>query len=167
MFCPNCGANNSTEQKFCRACGFNLEQTALSLLEQIPSAETGNLIKKQRALEKFGSIVFGGFGIVVALAVIGIIYWIIVKMVLTGASPVAGILLIAFLIFAALTLSYVVMNESLKEKKSKLSPSLIKELEKGENTGKLLDEGHFEPALSVTENTTELLYSKNKTRKLE
>ena len=167
MFCPNCGANNATEQRFCRSCGFNLEQTAVSLLEQLPGAETGNLIKKQIALEKFGSIVFGGFGIVVALAVIGMIYWIVVKMVLTGASPVAGILLAAFLIFAALTLSYVVMNESLKEKKAKLSPGLINELEKGENTGKLLEEGNFQPAVSVTENTTEFLYTKNKTRKLE
>lgn len=165
MFCPNCGSNNTTEQKFCRSCGLHLEQTALSLLEQIPSAESANLIRKQRALEKFGNLAFGGLGIVVALAVIGMIYWIVVKMVLTGASPIAGILMAVFMVFAALTLSYVVMNESLKEKKAKLSPSLISELEKGESTGKLLEEGHFVPAASVTENTTQLLYTENKPEK--
>lgn len=168
MFCPNCGANNTTEQRFCRSCGFNLEQTAMSLLEQIPSAERANLLKKERALEKFGSVVFGGFGIVVLLAVVGMVYWIVVKMVLSGASPVAGVLLAVFLIFAVLTLTYVVMNESLKEQKSKRSPDGIKDFETGVDTGKLLEEGHFEPAsASVTENTTDLLYSVNKTRKLE
>ncbi len=39
MFCPNCAANNSTEQKFCRSCSLNPEKSAESLLEQIPNVE--------------------------------------------------------------------------------------------------------------------------------
>jgi hypothetical protein len=68
-------------------------------------------------------------------------------------------------IFAALTLAYVVLNESLKEKKAKLNHTLGNELTEPKDTGKLLEEKPFEPIPSVVENTTELLYTKNKTQK--
>lgn len=166
MFCPNCGANNSTEQKFCRSCGLNLEQTALSLLEQVPSAESAAILKKERALEKFGSVAFTGLGIAMLLGVMGLLYVILTKMVLAGSSPLAGALLMVVIVFATLTLAYVFMNESLKERKSKLSPELLKELEDKRTTGNLLEEGNIEPVPSVTERTTELLYSRKKTKEL-
>lgn len=168
MFCPNCGANNSTEQKFCRSCGLNLELTAQSLLEQIPSATSASLLKRRQSLEKFGNVVFTGFGIAILLGVIGIIYVTFVKMVLSGNNPAAGIVLILIIIFAALALAYVFMNETLKERTAKLNPELAKELDKERETGKLLEEGNFEPAAaSVTERTTDLLYTENKTKGLE
>jgi len=167
MFCPNCGANNSTEQKFCRSCGLNLEKTAETLLEQIPSAESAKLFKRERNLEKFGSIAFGGFGLVILTAISAIIYLIITKMILTGSSVFGGILLIAFLVFAALTLAYVGFNEDLKERKQKANPSLKSELTEKQETEKLLEEKYFEPVPSVTENTTDLLYAESKTRKFE
>lgn len=164
MFCPNCGANNSTEQKFCRSCGLNLEQTALSLLEQVPSAESAAILKKERALEKFGNIAFTGLGAAILLGVIGLLYVILTKMVLAGSNPLAGALLMVVIVFAALALVYVFMNESLKERKSKLSPELLKELEDKRTTGNLLREGDFEPVPSVTERTTDLLYSGKKNK---
>ena len=167
MFCPNCGANNSTEQKFCRSCGLNLERTAESLLEQIPSAESVKLLKRERKLEKFGTIAFGGFGLVILTGIGAIIYLIFTKMILTGENVFAGILLVAFMIFAALTLAYVVFNEDLKERKQKAKPTLQSELADARDTGKLLEEKPFEPAASVTENTTDLLYAEQKTRKFE
>lgn len=167
MFCPNCGANNSTEQKFCRACGLNLEQTALSLLEQIPSAESAELLKRQKNLDKFGSIAFGGFGIVLLTAIAAIIYLIITKVILSGNSVFGGILLIAFIVFAVLTLAYVVFNEDLKERMQKMNPASNNKLSGKLDTGKLLEEKLFEPMPSVTENSTELLYTKNKTQKLQ
>jgi len=164
MFCPNCGANNSTEQKFCRSCGLNLEAAAQSLLEQIPSAANAGLLKRKRALEKFGGIAFTGLGIAILSGIIGLIYLILTKMVLSGSSPAAGLILILFVIFAALTLAYVFMNETLKKKGP--NPEMTRELGKGDETGKLLEEGHFEAA-SVTVRTTDLLYPENKTRPLE
>lgn len=165
MFCPNCGSNNSTEQKFCRSCGINLEQTAQSLLEQIPSSASAGLIKQRQKLEKFGDVVFTGFAAAILLGVIGLIYVTFTKMVLAGNNPAAGIVLILIIIFATLALAYVFMNETLKEKSAKLSPELAKELEPGRETGKLLEEGNFEPAASsVTDRTTELLYTENKTK---
>lgn len=166
MFCPNCGTNNLTEQKFCRACGLNLEQTALSLLEQIPSAESAALLKRQKYLEKFGGIAFGGFGVVILVAVSAIIYYIFTKVILSGNSVFGGILLIAFIVFAMLTLAYVIFNEELKEKMHKANPALNNELADRHDTAKLLADKPFEPAASVTENSTELLYTKNKTQKL-
>ena len=166
MFCPNCGANNSTEQKFCRSCGLNLQRTAESLLEQMPSAESAKLLKRQRSLEKFGNIAFGGFGLVLLTGISGIIYVIFTRMILTGENIFAGILLIAFMIFAALTLAYVVFNEDLKERKQKMNPTLNNELSAKQDTAKLLEEKHFVPISSVTENSTELFPIENKTRKL-
>jgi len=167
MFCPNCGANNTTEQNFCRSCGLNLEDTAKSLLAQIPSAETANLLKREQRLEKFGNFAFGGLGVVFLIAVGGIIYAIIQGMILSGKQPWVGVLLTAFIIFAALTLAYVVFNEDLKEKKKKLSLQAQKELAEPKTTGRLLEEKPFETVGSVTESSTELLPSENKTRKFE
>src|SRR5687768_18148948 len=99
MFCPSCGAKNSTEQRFCRSCGMNLEPVAQSLLEQFPGGGDPDLIRRERRLERFGQFAFGGFGLVLVAAVIGLIYTIFTKMVLDGQQPWAGILLIAFILF--------------------------------------------------------------------
>lgn len=165
MFCPNCGANNSTEQKFCRSCGLNLERTAESLIEQMPSAESAKLLKRERNLEKFGNFAFGGFGVVLLIAILSIIYLIITKVILSGNSVFGGIILIAFIVFAALTLAYVVFNEDLKERKQKMNPTLKNELSAKQDTAKLLEEKPFQPIPSVTENSTELFPIENKTKK--
>jgi hypothetical protein len=167
MFCPNCGANNSTEQKFCRSCGLNLEKSSESLLEQIPNAQNANLIKQSQLVEKFGNFALGGLGLVILTAISAIIYGIFSKMILTGANVLVGILLIAFLIFAALSLIFVIFNESIKEKKAKTNPALKSELPEKQERAKLLEEKHFEPAASVTENSTELLFVENKTQKIK
>ncbi|MGI9055006.1 MAG: zinc-ribbon domain-containing protein [Pyrinomonadaceae bacterium] len=167
MFCPNCGANNIIGQKFCRSCGLNLEQTAISLLEQIPSSESAGLLKRQRNLEKFGNIAFGGLGLVLLTAVGVVFYFIITRMILSGLNVFFGILLIAFLSFALLSLVYVVFNEILKEGKQKMNPTRTKEFSEKLDTGKLLEEKPFETVPSVIEDSTELLFAKNKTRKFE
>jgi hypothetical protein len=143
----------------------NLEQTAASLLEQFPIDQRTYLQKQERLLERFGQIAFGGFGLIVIVAIIGLIYKIITKFVLTGTNIWAGILLAAFVAFAGLTLAYVVLNESLKAKRGKPN-TFSPELEPA--TDGLLEESYFEPAVSVTEDTTYRLTPEtiSKTRKL-
>ena len=167
MFCPNCGKENSTEQKFCRACGINLEKTAESLLEQIPNAQNANLLRKEKAIEKFGNFALGGFGLVILTGTVAIIYFIFEKMILTGNNVLFGILLIFFVVFAALSLAFVMFNESLKERKAKINPALPNELTGVRDTGKLLEDKPFETVAGVTENSTELLFVENKTQKIK
>ncbi len=169
MFCPNCGANNNTEQKFCRACGLNLEETAGSLIAQLPSAGEKSLLKQRQQLEKLGTLAFCGFSCVVVIGIIAIIYAIFTRFIFNGPpdSVITGILLILFIIFAALALAYVVFNEILKEKKQKINPHAGTEMGGAKDTGKLLHEGALQPVSSVTDHTTELLYDKSRTKKLD
>ncbi len=99
--------------------------------------------------------------------IIAIIYLIITKVILSGNSVFGGIMLIAFIIFASLSLAYVAFNEDLKERKQKTNPTLKNELAEKQDTAKLLEEKPFEPVGSVTENSTELLFVENKTTKLQ
>ncbi len=167
MFCPNCGANNSTEQKFCRACGLNLESAAQSLLEQIPSAESANLLKQERRLEKFGAFAWYGFCSVLLIGICSMIYAIVTNMILTGEKVWFGVTLVAFIVFGAMSLAYVFLNEDLKERKLKSTPTLKNDLIEKRDTAKLLEDKPFEPVPSVIENTTELLHAEPKTRKFE
>jgi hypothetical protein len=170
MFCPNCGANNSTEQKFCRSCGINLEKTAESLLEQLPTAESANLLKQTKLLEKFGNVAFLGLASVLLVGISLLIFVIFDKMVLSGEKVLFGLFLISFVIFAMLSLAYVFFNETLKEKKAKINPILNKEANQEfekKDTAKLLEDKPFELVPSVTENSTELLFVENKTREIK
>ncbi|HEV7642834.1 MAG TPA: zinc ribbon domain-containing protein [Pyrinomonadaceae bacterium] len=168
MFCPNCGANNSTDQKFCRTCGLNLEKAAESLTEQFPESGKADLARQQRMLEKFGSLAMCGFGVVLVMGVGALLYTIITKLIIPGpaGNVMTGIFMIAFIIFATLLLAYVIFNEMLKDKKQKINVNMEKELAASKDTGKLLDEGYLQPVSGITENTTDLLYDKSRTQKL-
>ncbi len=166
MYCPNCAAKNSTDQRFCRACGMNLEQTAAMLSEQFPARKPVELERTERRIERFGQIAFGGFGVVLVIGVLGIIYTIISKMIVSGQQPWAGVLLVLFIVFAMLTLAYVVFNEDLKERKKAkpMMPPAVPELDAAE--ANRLTEGTPMPVPSVVEDTTDLLPVETKTRKL-
>lgn len=166
MFCPSCGAGNSTTQRFCRNCGMNLERTAEHLLEQFPAGERPDLDRSERRLEKFGQFALGGFLIVIFLAGLATVYAVISKLIFTGKDPLVGIFFLVFLIFALLSLSYVIFRENLKDKRRKAAAhSVSNELETpAAVTGRLIEERPFEPVPSVTEHTTELLPTEKRRR---
>lgn len=136
----------------------NLELTAASFLEQFPTNDLANDRKKERYLQLFGQIAFGGFGIAVLAGAIGLIYTIITRMVLTQSNFWAGLVLATFVVFAGLSLAYVILNETLKQKPkpAKGLPGGYRDLP-GQPTAPLLEEGGFEPAVTITEDTTDLL----------
>jgi len=134
----------------------NLESTAETLQAWTPTEDL-KLAQRERRLELFGGIAFGGFGIVLVIAVAGLIYTILTKMVLGGDQPWAGVVLINFLLFAVLSLVYVIFKEDLKERRKKARQAPPSELESPVVTGKLLEEKEFESIPTVIEDTTDLL----------
>lgn len=164
MFCPNCGANNLTEQKFCRACGLNIEESAASLQRQIPSAESAEIMRQKQRWETFGSIAWNGFIIVVCWALLQFLYLIFEKFILSGANVIFGIIAILFLIFGVATLVYVYKSQEFKENGTtaktpeKDTPELVLP------TAKLLEDRPFEPVPSITEDSTDLLLAGNRRR---
>lgn len=159
MFCPGCGSKNSIDQRFCRNCGLNLEASAQSLVSQVPEGDRAALEISERRLEKFGEFAFGGLMVVVSSGVLVMLYAVLERMVLSGEQPWTGILLMAFLIFATLTLAYVAFRESLKEKRKSMGirPVSIPGIESAPVTGRLLEERPFDSVPSAIEDTTSLL----------
>ncbi len=145
MFCPNCGTNNSTEQKFCRSCGINLQVIAESLLLQLTTASDASSLKKERLIENFKNFAFSRLGLVVLIGVILIISGIFLKVILTDGNIVSGTLMIFCAVLAGLMIILISFYESVKEKKAGVNPALTSELTKAKDTGKLLEEKTFEP----------------------
>ena len=158
MFCPGCGSTNTTDQRFCRRCGLNLEPVAQSLLDQLPTGDRADLARREARIEKFGQFAFIGFLNVVVVAALGLLYVILNRFVFSGNSPLVGILLMAFIVFAMLTLVYVFFREDLKEKRKKAELGDMKgDFVRPAITARLIEEREFEPIPSVTEDTTDLL----------
>ncbi len=157
MFCPNCNSKNSTDQKFCRRCGLNLEEINQNLMKQL---ESSDVKKKSVAIERLGTVGTIGLLGMGVFAVLFLMYLVIFRFILSGSteSIVLGAMLLAFLIFASITLSYVILTEMKKENKLK-----NKHLDFSSDS-RLLEEKPVEPIISVSENTTELLFEKIKPR---
>lgn len=166
MYCPNCAKAAPSGQKFCRSCGFNLERTSELLAEQLSGNPSIELRRQEQALEKFGNVVFTGFGIVGAIGIAALIYAVLSRFVLSGTQPLVGLLLAAILLFAAPALAYVFWRESLRAKRANIEPFQPNEIDLTKNVRELDAETSFMPAQSVVESTTELLLVENKTRKL-
>jgi hypothetical protein len=144
----------------------NLEQTAGTLADQFGAVRDVSSQSIDRFFNNLGKMAFGGFG---AVLVIGIGYLLVTvfrRFILDGTQIAFGVFLILFIVFAALSLTYVIYNESKKDRK----PLNTRKQKANElsvpDTGKLLNEPSQMPTPSVVENTTDLLAVETKTRKL-
>ncbi|MDQ3180465.1 MAG: hypothetical protein M3Q33_08095 [Acidobacteriota bacterium] len=163
MFCPNCG-KETNEQKFCRDCGLKVEKIFNILVKEIEEREKTSIQKRDDLFRKLGfvslSLLFGlCFGFLFYLAV----YY---KFVIFGKEIMGAIGLTVMVFLGLLSLVFFNLPKFLDRKEIQEEFFKDDEIEKARKTEKLLSEGNFEPIPSVTENSTELLFVENKTKKL-
>jgi hypothetical protein len=162
MFCPNCGAKTSIEQKFCRACGLGLDKIALSLTEQLPISPDEHLMAEKTRYERMGMALLSVFGFGVLML---ILYGVVYKMMIMRGKWMWGLAVLGFIIMGACGLLSVILFEKANEAKEAAGKRRLESRDAAvlpTPTRELLPEGHFEPVPSVTDRTTELLYAEKK-----
>ena len=151
MFCPNCGTKNNVGLNYCRSCGLKLDAIVEAVADQLPSQVDAEMQRKKEKAERDAFI---------HLSIAGAICLIISVLLFTqytnlgyyfGAVLPGAIVLMVFLLGPAL--GHLYYAKSLKLKHLPLTevpaPTGV--------TSRLIEDRPFEPAVSVTEGTTEHL----------
>ena len=158
MYCPNCGAKTSIEQKFCRKCGMGLTKIAVELTEQLPSRPDENLLSQKERLEKIGVALLSVFGV----GILGVIlYGLIYKLMITQGQFWGALAFLGILIMCLCGLASVVLFAKAKEVEAAAGKRKLQGAQDTATpTKELLTEGNFEPipVSTVTDRTTELLF---------
>jgi hypothetical protein len=166
MFCPNCGSENKNGQNFCRLCGLKLDAISQAVAEQTPSQEYLVLKRRKEVFEKMGVFSLSVSGIIgLAFIFTKVIQY---KLMLFGEDVLFWSGFAALVVFSLLSVfffNYPKLFMNFDKLDPRLSPSEEKQI--SQPTAKLIEDRPFEPAASVTENSTELLLVENKTRKFE
>ena len=175
MHCPNCGTAAVQQQKFCRACGFSLEQVAQLLAESglaITASnrlsevdERASLVEKWRAIAFYVFAASAGTGL---LAFFG--YGIIYKMMIVSGNVIPGLLLLLFFLGAFSLVILQAYAENLRKNQTRgtaestgwITGPNAETLSAAVTTSKLLVEARRAPPadipISVTEDTTKDLH---------
>jgi hypothetical protein len=163
MYCPNCGNQNSTDQKFCRSCGLGLQKVAQTLSEQLPTKLDVSLQQKKERFEKLGVAALSIFGVGV---LIPILYGIFYKLMWTQSKVTAGLgLLAAIIVLGCGLLSVILFAKANEVKETPAKPPLPDQpqLQAEPDTRELLEHSATETSpFSVVDRTTELLPQKNR-----
>jgi hypothetical protein len=163
MYCPNCAAENRSEQNYCRCCGLRLDAISQFVGEQFPTKEYAALQKRKELFEKLGLFSLSMFGFLLfALVFAKAVYY---KIILFGEEIIFGAGFAAFVIFGLLSVfffNYPKLFMKFDKLNPRLSPQDDREVSR--QTGKLIEDRPFEPIGSVTDDSTELLSVKNKTK---
>lgn len=170
VFCPNCSAKNKLEQNFCRFCGFNLQETTRSLVRQLSVDRDARQFNQLRLIKRLTDFASLGLAILVASGLIFYIYAVLTNMVFSGKRVLFGLFLIYMVFESAILFVRRLKRRRIIADNEAKTNQLTNEPETKE-TAKLIEEKPFTPAAaaaaaSVTENSTELLFTENKTAKL-
>jgi hypothetical protein len=154
MYCPNCGNQNSADQKFCRSCGLGLQKVAASINEQLPTKLDLSLQQKKEKFEKLGVAALSIFGAGVAIP---FLYGVFYKLMWTQGRITAGLGTLALVLVLASGLISVILFAKANEMKEKPADRPLPR-EVANDTAELMPESVPQtPIFSVAERTTELL----------
>lgn len=158
MYCPNCGNQNSADQKFCRSCGLGLQKVAQTLSEQLPTKLDVSLRQKKERYEKLGVAALSVFGAGIAIP---ILYSIVYKMMWTQGKISEGLGMLALVLVLACGLLSVILFAKANEVKETPAKGPLPdqpELHPQADTKELPEHSAPEtPVFSVADRTTELL----------
>jgi hypothetical protein len=157
MHCPDCGTKASAGQKFCRACGFNLEKVGqliadqkAAATDQTPEAAGRLSDDRLRTLEKWAARALFALG----GALGGLMLWaIIAKMMIEKGKIFEGGIVLLILTGAVLA-SFLAYLDSERKKSASIRSNQQHRLPQAQETAKMLSEPNAEMAVSVTEQTT-------------
>lgn len=163
MFCPNCGAQNSSRQNYCRFCRLNLQKAAQSLTSQLVFGEEAQRLKTLSAIRRAADF---ALTVLVGAALIGLIAY------LTSAPDFGKSLIkicLASFILLNIARELVAYFQRQERSESEVAEGELETPERFEqrDTNQLLEEKPFQPAAHIIENSTKLLPLENKTRKFE
>jgi uncharacterized membrane protein YvbJ len=157
MHCPNCGAESSAKQKFCRACGLSLERFAQLLAELLPDGEDENVARaRQRLRQLEKALKIAGW---TAGSALGIVFAFLGIFMMTQVSVEGGIVVLLFGVVVIATMLVWMYQSSLNKQVSGRFPSQPT-LPSAETTNRLLSEDQSRIAMSVTEQMTARLDEK-------
>ena len=163
MYCPNCGKQNSVDQKFCRSCGLGLQKVAQTLSEQLPTKLDLSLQQKKERFEKLGVAALSIFG---AGVLIPLLYGIFYKMMYTQGKVAAGLGLLALIVVLGCGLLSVILFAKANEVKETPAGQPLPREPASQHAAELLNESIPQsPTFSVADRTTELLRSEKPVKK--
>lgn len=163
MYCPNCGKQTASDQRFCRACGLGLEKIAQSLGEQLPERVDETLLARKERLEKLGVAALSVFG----LGLLSFLAYAIGQKLIAQGSLFAALVTLGLVIMLGCGLLSVILFARAKELAEQATKRQLpsKAEEQNGSTRELLPEGNFTPVPTVTERTTELLFAEKPDKK--
>lgn len=159
MLCPNCGTRTTTEHKFCRGCGMNLEPVAQALVAHLSPDGAAQAASARAAERRTVRRMTGGL----LAGVFIVLFGVLLMAFLPGKGfKLIGVLAAVVGLIAAL-LSVLAPLRSMGNAAAEPAPPVLDGA--AATTGRLLHEQTFEPAPTVTERTTELLNVEVKERR--
>lgn len=166
MYCPICSTKVALDQKFCRSCGLGLDKVSQAIAEQHPIELARNLEEQKNKLERLGVIALSVFGIGIVSFFLSMIGYKILAFLAQGKIlPILG--LIGLTVVLASGLVAVILFAKAKDVQAESTKRRLKaraEMPESPHTAKLLEESTFEPLPSVTERTTDLIYTEKPKR---
>ena len=152
MFCPNCSAQRSGEQNFCRSCGLELAQVARAMELHGPSKERAAIEQRRERIERIGYFSLSFAGVIAVSLVLGVAGY--YKLVLFGPevllwSAVGALITLVLIASAFLGYSKFVLTPASAGSADTPLPAAT--------TNRLIEDKPIDNIPSVTEHSTELL----------